>query len=132
MAEFVKTMKDWRRMCNTIQSENQRRSTGAWCKGCPLQGLCIIDTSIKDSTNGEFGIIGEQIQAWAADHQEPVYPTWLEWLKSMGVIPYLMGLVTVRDVDGTFDDGHVNITENALKEIPADIAEKLGLQPKEV
>ena len=75
--------------------------------------------------------IEKNVMQWAAEHPEPVYPTWLEWLKSMGVIPYLMGLVIVRDVDGTFDDGHVNITENALKEIPADIAQKLGLQPKE-
>lgn len=75
----------------------------------------------------------------ALDRREPkeepaedaVYPTWLEWLKSMGVIPYLMGLVTVRDADGTFEDGHVNITENALKPIPADIVQKLGIAPKE-
>lgn len=60
-----------------------------------------------------------------------LYPTWLEWLKSMGIIPYLMGLVTTRDEDGVFEDGHVRITENALKEIPTDIAQRLGLEPKE-
>ena len=60
-----------------------------------------------------------------------VYPTWLEWLKSQGVIPYMMGLVIARDEEGIFKNGHVMITENALKEIPADIAEKLGIEPKE-
>jgi hypothetical protein len=90
-----------------------------------------IEASVPADAFNDAKLVEEIVMSWAAEHPEPVYPTWLEWLKSMGVIPYLMGLVTVRDVDGTFDDGHVNITENALKEIPADIAQKLGLQPKE-
>ena len=110
MSDFVQTMKDWRRMCNTIQSKNQKASIGNWCKGCSLQDFCIIDTSIKDTTNGEFDIIGEQIQAWAAEHTEPVYPTWGEWLS------------TKYGYD---------LREIMYEPIKADIAEKLGLEPKE-
>lgn len=122
MADFVQTMKDWKRMCDTYD----------YCSDCPLNDdreTCIHASRGKWPNSVDN--LERRVMAWAAEHPEPVYPTWLEWLKSMGVIPYLMGLVTVRDVDGTFEDGHVNITENAFKEIPADIAEKLGLQPKE-
>jgi hypothetical protein len=67
--------------------------------------------------------------SWAAEHPEPVYPTWVEWLKTEGVIPYMKGLVVVRGDDGNFHDGRVNITEKMLDHIPDDIAEKLGLEP---
>lgn len=63
MADFVQVMKDWRRMCETIQSENQQTSSGGWCKGCPVQEVCVIDTAIKDATNNELAMIGEQIQS---------------------------------------------------------------------
>ena len=114
VADFVQTMKDWRRMCETIQSENQKTSTGGWCKGCPIQGYCVIDTAIKESTNGEFSIIGDQIQAWAAKHQEPVYPTWIEWFQQQNI----------------WRKETNNPAINLYNPIPADIAEKLGLQPK--
>lgn len=44
----------------------------------------------------------------------------------------MTGLVVTRNADdGHFHDGHVNITEKALEAIPADIAQKLGIEPKE-
>ena len=43
---------------------------------------------------------------WAEAHPEPEYPTWVEWFNSMGGV----------------DCG---------EPIPADIAEKLGIKPKE-
>jgi hypothetical protein len=74
--------------------------------------------------------IEKTVMDWAAEHPEPVYPTWIEWLKSMGVVPYMTGLVVTRDAaNGHFHEGHVNITANALEAIPADIAEKLGIDP---
>ena len=133
VADFVQTMKDWRRMCDTIQSKNQKTSIGDWCKGCPLQGLCIIDTSIKDSTNGEFDIIGEQIQAWAADHPEPVYPTWLEWLEKMGIMADIHDrLNSYKQVMEVCEEPLYSIpTAKVFCPIPADIAQKLGIEPKE-
>lgn len=108
--DFVQTMKDWRRMCDTIQSENQKTSSNGWCKGCPVQGVCVIDTEIKDTTEKGFAMIGERIQSWAAEHPEPVYPTWREYIEDY------TGILMIDVIDDP---------------IPADIAEKLGLQPKE-
>ena len=108
MADFVQVMKDWRRLCETIQSENQEKQQSSWCKGCPLQGYCIIDTDIKDSTVNVFTIISKQIETWAAEHQV-VYPTWGAWLSKTYGKPSSILL---------------------SKEIPTDIAEKLGIEPK--
>lgn len=117
MADFVQTMKDWRRMCETIQTKNQQCPGVGWCKGCSLQGLCVIDTEVKDSTDSELSVIGDKIQAWAAEHPEPVYSTWAEWLDSMEVVVNGVNAVMMRP--------------KMLNPIPANIAEKLGLQPKE-
>jgi hypothetical protein len=56
-----------------------------------------------------------RIMAWAAEHPEPVYPTWGEWLNTYGVVS-----------DNFFSNAKM------LDPIPADIAEKLGVKPKEV
>ena len=114
MSDFVQTMKDWRRMCNTIQSKNQKASIGSWCKGCPLQDFCIIDTSIKDTTNGEFDIIGEQIQAWAAENPEPVYPSIAKYFKQFGI--------TIRR-DGSLEADYFKANEP----MSADMAKLLGI-----
>ena len=127
MAEFQVVAKELERMCNSYHAVSGKCSTDE----CPLycEDLCYAQAMVHvhgdDACNLE-----KVVMSWAAEHPV-VYPTWLEWMKSMGVIPYMMGLVTVRDEDGAFCDGHVNITEKTLKPIPADIAEKLGIEPKE-
>ena len=58
------------------------------------------------------------IMDWAAGHPEPVYQTWGEWLER--VIPHGNG------------DTALTFAVYAMRQpIPADIAEKLGLEPKE-
>ena len=54
------------------------------------------------------------IMSWAAEHPEPVYPAWRDWLRDQ--YPML---------------GPYTMTDILESPIPADIAEKLGLQPKE-
>ena len=46
-----------------------------------------------------------RVMEWAARHPKPVYPRWSEWLDAMGY--------------------------DLFFHIPADIAEKLGVRPKE-
>jgi hypothetical protein len=110
-------MKDWRRMCETIQSQNQQKSNSGWCSGCPLQWDCVIDTGIKDYTDNAFAIIEKRIRSWAAEHPEPVYPTWLEFVKA-----YETGKPK-SDPDFIYWMG--------TSSIPADLAQKLGIEPKE-
>lgn len=109
MADFVQVMKDWRRLCETIQSENQQKSPNGWCIGCPIQGNCVIDSEIKYTTDNVLAMIGERIQSWAAENPEPVYPSWSDFLNHIGLPTY----------------GDLN------SPIRPDIAKMLGLEPKE-
>lgn len=47
------------------------------------------------------------VMQWAAEHPEPAYPTLAEWLRSIGLANHRM-----------------------IDPIPADIAQKLGIEPK--
>ena len=100
MAEFQEVMKQRNRMC-------KKYWTARSCHGCPIaeekqayEGCCLIDLYPKRYE--------ELVLQWAADHPEPVYPTWIEWFNSLGIMAI-----------------------KADERIPADIAERLGLQPKE-
>lgn len=126
MDDCVQMLKDWRRMCNAMTAMNG-------CEDCPIvrntHGARCGDMPYEMQ---DVESIAREVKKWAAEHLEPVYPTWIEWLKSMGVVPYMTGLVVTRGADdGHFHDGHVNITAKALEAIPANIAEKLGIRPKE-
>ena len=115
MAEFVTVMKDWQRMCASMQGGIAK------CDNCPLfKVLCQYKPNEKVDLAGAEKII----EKWAEDNPEPVYPTWIEWLH------------TTSAVDGTLDipvgDGTIFRVAIKNEPIPADIAEQLGLKPKEV
>lgn len=116
MAEFVQTMKDWRRLCDAHTGD------GDVCQRCPLGKVTNGCVAIYEDEMDYAGIERE-VERWAAEHPEPVYPTWREWLLEMGV--YRKRILC---------DGVAQIETDMLKEcspIPANIAEKLGLKPKE-
>lgn len=111
MSEFVRTMRNWRRMCDTFIDQY-----GADCgKHCPLY---YLDTcgAIREVGNGTYDNIAETVNAWAAENLEPVYPTYLEWLIDIGVFCSRPMYSIIAD-------------KIATTHIPADIAEKLGLKP---
>ena len=122
MSEFTDVMRQARRMCKAHEG----------CKGCPMwdtaEYFCRIDITTCYSDDDETESI---VMKWAAEHPEPGYPTWREWQES------------------TFPDAHKHImpcefgNKNKFnctgkicldcieQRIPADIAEKLGIRPKE-
>ena len=110
MAEFQEVMKQFDRMCSHYQREHE-------CPmGCTMSGVNIsqcrkIAFECPDS-------VERTVMSWAAEHQV-VYPTWGEWF------------LTTCQVPLTSDLRH-NDWETLLgSHIPADIAEKLGIEPKE-
>ena len=123
MAEFSKIAHDFLRMCGYYNAPP--------CQGCPMgiYGIDLDTCRARLLDNPEKYEM--KITQWAKEHPEPNYPTWIEWLQSLGVIPYLSGYVAKRDDDGNYLDGHVNVNEVAHKPIPVDIAQKLGIEPKE-
>ena len=102
MAEFQEVMRQFDRMCKA----------NAGCLKCPLRDqdgvsyACSIGEFVDNSER-----IESMVMAWAAEHPEPVYPTWYRWLIMMGAIS------SVED-----------IFEDLQHTIPADIAEKLGIK----
>ena len=110
MAEFVDVIRQFHRMCEA----------NVGCVICPLRGkngeseMCSISAFV----NNPERIEGE-VMSWAAVHPEPKYPTWEEWLITQGVIK-------------ENPNGGVGCPMPKLFEsIPVDLAEKLGIEPKE-
>lgn len=108
MADFVQTMKDWKRMCISCQPN---------CEKCGLFEMgCDTANMMDEPVRAE-----KMIAKWVEEHPEPVYPTWYEWLTSIGAV--------TRKVK---PDVASNLIETGLLDpIPANIAEKLGIIPKE-
>ena len=108
MTEFSEVIKQFKRMC--------RYYNGQKCGGCPLyckgHGCNISHCRMLAFEDKKFANV---VTAWAAEHPESVYPTWVEWLRQTGVVP------------------HDQMCFHAwlLTPIPADIAQKLGIKPKE-
>lgn len=130
MAEFSEIMKQWRRMC-TYCTEKHGNCIDA---NCPLACNSTCG-ELSEATDQEIKEVEKAIMAWAAEHPEPVYPTWGEWLMDNNII-------RVAHDDGAprFEraNGNVSYLNNIVVQtlkmwqpIPADIAQKLGIEPKE-
>lgn len=95
---------------------------GEGCGHCPLSklrsktGVCLV-RRIARVDNCEEQIEG--LRAWAAEHPVPRYPTWNEWHRSM--FPSATAQECYNRTCITCID----------RQIPADIAAKLGIRPME-
>lgn len=102
MAEFQEVMREWVRSRKAI-NENKLSC-------CPLEMF----------TDDYIANIENEVMSWAAEHPEPVYPRWVDWLVKVGVL----GRETRQGHDSHF------VEEAMFEPIPADIAQKLGIEPK--
>ena len=112
MAEFVQMMKSWKRMCNTMST----------CDECPLFDISCWGVQ-PDQLDDDFEEREKIIEKWNKEHPQPQFPTWEEWLVEQGILQsYYVG-GTGKYVYTMSDFG--------CSPIQDDIAEKLGIQPKE-
>lgn len=120
MAEFQEVMRQWRRFC---KSHNH-------CGECEFDGKGICGEA--HLTDVSYTDIELRIMAWAKEHPEPVYPTWLEWLQEMGVMTDIHDrLNNYKQVMEVCGKPLYSIpTTKVFCHIAADIAEKLGIEPK--
>ena len=110
--EFVEVMRQWGRYCKGY-TENHNDD----CDGCPFEINGSCNSYAKD--NAQYAEqIEKHIMAWAAENPEPQYPTFREWLISLGIIGQMSTHSVIAD-------------KLAMTPIPAEIAEKLGVEPKE-
>ena len=105
MAEFKDVLIKWKRMCESMPEIGDDRYK---CENCPIYGNGWCEWEISQLDPDEIEDIETGIMKWAEEHPMQLYPTWIEWFESLGM---------------------KNI--NADEEIPAEIAEKLGIKPKE-
>lgn len=111
---FFEVVQAKRRMCETYNAEA--------CDDCPLaNGDCGI-LNLKCTSDSDVKRFENTVMAWASEHPEPVYPSWKHYLIDVGVIP-----------NDAVPPDYVSelIAACVEKPIPADIAQKLGLEPKE-
>ena len=132
MAEFTEVMEQAKRMCSSFGGECSDK--------CPLNCAIQVETDcyrnlcicVGGGFEEAYKLIEERVMQWAAKHPEQVYPTWSEWQNSM--FPDADGHISPCEFGSKdrFNCAH-NITcvECMEQQIPADIAEKLGIKPKE-
>lgn len=124
MAEFMEVMKTARRMCNIMDE----------CEVCPLYDgfseCCLLSDGALCHMDSDFARYEADIMKWAAENPEVRYPTWREWQQAN----FPNGISTMHPcsfIDATY--AHCNkqrgCSNCADQPIPADIAEKLGIQP---
>lgn len=124
--DFVQTMKDWRRMCQYMY----REYGNSCCDKCRLGGCsAVYEMCGKEN----FLNMERDIVAWAAEHPEPQYPTWTEWLSKQGFVELKEGQFLKQSKNEyTYECKTAAVlTNKAEVPIPADIAQKLGIEPKE-
>ena len=126
MAEFTKVAHEWVRMCKAYSDAGD-------CMKCPMvtNPICGYMSDDNGASDKEISKAEADIMSWAAEHPEPVYPTWEEWLQSVGVMESSEGLL--RRIQGQLlIDGIPTYsvpTSKVLQPMDADIAQKLGIEP---
>lgn len=123
MAEFVEVIRQAHRMCDAYD-----------CDHCPItyeSVLCAL-ASDKDLTCAVIKKFESKVMQWAKEHPEPRYPTWEEWHSEN--FPNASATFTPCTFTSTSELGCAATNCRACKSrpIPADIAKKLGIKPKEV
>ena len=123
MAQFTEVMRHARRMCKAFSDGH--------CSECPIGNSDVLECGITVTSEMDCEEVERRVMQWAADHPEPVYPTWAEWQDSMfpdaeiDITPCTFGSRDRFKCEGK------TCTECMEQQIPADIAEKLGIKPKE-
>ena len=110
MAEFSEVIKQFKRMCKSITLMKCTR--GECPMGCENIGQC---RKVAFERPAKFE---EQVMSWAAEHPEPVYPSIAKYIEQFGI--------TIRR-DGSLEADFFKANEP----MSADIAQKLGIEPKE-
>ena len=123
MAEFTYIMEQAKRMCKTFSDGH--------CSECPIGNADVLECGITVTSEMDCEEVERRVIQWAAEHPEQVYPTWREWQNS--TFPDAVIYISPCEF-GRYDRFKCSETpcDKCMKrQIPADIAEKLGIKPKE-
>lgn len=122
MSEFTEIMRQAKRMCT---------AHGSMCttNNCPLDNgeACRLNVDLDGEDYNEVERI---IMDWAAEHPEPVYPSWDEGWKQLfpdtkcTPCPNNYGIMYRVP-----DCAYLACTDCKSNPMPAEVAEKLGIKP---
>lgn len=117
MAEFTEVMRQVRRLCE----EQQKMEC---CIKCPMQGKggCMVAADVEDI---DYADAEKRVMQWAAEHPEPVYPSWDEAWKNL--FPGAKKAPCPRTFFGCECMVDIGCAKCGSRPIPAEIAEKLGI-----
>lgn len=122
MADFTEVMMQAHRMCAM-----QKR-----CEECPGWDVKESFCRISCVALSDFYVLEQNVLTWAAEHPEPVYPSWTEGWKQLfpaGENVPCLGCFDVKYYAGKCME--ISCTKCKNAPMPAKIAEKLGIEPKE-
>ena len=111
--EFVEVMKQMKRMCAHFSP------TCNGCKLCLGKGTDEFCGEAPRDILSDPALVEAAVMSWAAENPEPQFPSWGEYLTQIGA---------VNLVEQTQTYVH---TALFFKPIPENIAQKLGIEPKE-
>ena len=128
MSEFTEIMRQARRMCETFCDA---------CSKCPIGNAKALECGITVTSEMDCKEVERRVMQWAAEHPEPVYPSWKEGWKQLfpeadirhTFCPEVFGDKYMCDwcLDG--NDYNDNCDECLERPMPAEVAEKLGIKP---
>lgn len=133
MAEFIEVMRQARRMCSSFGGECSDK--------CPLNCAIQVETDcyrdlcicVAGGLEEAYKLIEERVMQWAKEHPAPVYPSWNEWHGKNFPDAYYDGKRICPSILGGGEscDSENDCDKCRDRPIPADIAAKLGIEPKE-
>lgn len=123
MAEFQEVIRQAERICDMHHE----------CIECPLHNKCVLP--VQSYANQDFEEMEAVVMQWASEHPEPQYPTWEEWQEAdypnarfpISLCHFIKGSICPRPMNPLLG----SCVECRKQPIPADIAEKLGIKPRE-
>lgn len=120
MAEFKNVHRNMVRMCDAMRAEDNG------CAPCPLDGICAKFITLSEDA---IATIERVVTEWAAEHPEPVYPSWEEGWKQL--FPNGIDTPCPSEYDAKYghDCSKLSCLNCKRRPIPAEVAEKLGIKP---
>ena len=123
MAKFTEVMRQAKRLCAAHDSM-------CYYRNCPLDNgnECRMNIDLDGEDYNELERI---IMDWAAEHPEPVYPSWEDAWKQ--IFPNGIDVPCPSEYDAKYGIDCFKFSCKSCKKrpIPAEIAGKLGIRPKE-
>lgn len=122
MSEFTKIIRQAKRIC---------AAHGGMCStnNCPLDNgeTCRL---LPDNDGEDYNELERIIMDWAAEHPEPVYPSWEEgWRQLFPDAKYTPCPNSFGHKYMVRDCKYLICTDCKSNPIPAEVAEKLGIKP---